>query len=242
MRRLLLCRIVTHMRQTASFLVAHRGDRCGGVENTLAGFAAAAASGARYTECDIQFSRDLVPLVIHDPHLKRLCGGADVRVDGTCADELRRICEPFFALSSLTELLLWLRTVPHMTLFIEIKSPVRRRLSDRSIASRIAALLPDDLLPRLVVIGMSASLMDACAEIMRCAVGWVAGGWREPAAAMQYVFLPWQKADATGRWQASGVKVALYTVNDAATAVALRAQGADLVETNDYSRMVRGIV
>jgi len=240
LRRLLHYRRLIGMKQTNSFLVAHRSDRCGGVENTLEGFAAAAAAGARFAECDIQFSRDLVPLVIHDNLLKRLCG-LDVRVSEMTANELRRICRPYFELSSLPDLLLWLRTVPPLTLFIEIKSPVRRRLADDSIARRITALLPDDLLPRVVAIGMSASLMDACAAIMPCPVGWVAEGVREPQATMPYIFMPWQRIDAMARWQSRGSKVALYTVNDAATVVALRAAGADMIETNYFSGMVSEI-
>lgn len=234
------CRRVHGMRQATSFLVAHRGDRRGGAENTLAAFAAAAAAGARYAECDIQFSRDLVPLVIHDNHLQRLCG-LDARVSETPADELRGLCQPFFQLSSLPELLLWLRAAPGVTLFIEIKSPVRRRLSDRSIARRIAAILPDELLPRIVVIGMSASLMEVCADILPCPVGWVAEGARPPKASISYIFMPWQKADEMARWQQRGIRVGLYTVNDAPAAAALRDKGADLVECNLFSDMVRAL-
>ncbi|MDQ6966846.1 MAG: glycerophosphodiester phosphodiesterase family protein [Mariprofundaceae bacterium] len=224
------------MQRLSSFLVAHRGDRRGGVENTIAGFAAAAAAGARFAECDIQFSRDLVPLVIHDHHLQRLCG-LPIRVPDTSADELKLICRPYFQLSSLQGLLLWLRGTPDITLFIEIKPPVRRRLRDASIARRITEILPADLLSRLVIISQSARLVDACAARIECPVGWVAEGGDVPQGPIQYVFMPWQRAHEMGHWQAQGIKVGLYTVNDADTAMALRSKGADLVECNEFSRM-----
>ena len=226
------------MQSLFPFLVAHRGDRQGGMENTLAGFAAAAAAGARFAEFDIQFSRDLVPLVIHDPHLQRLCG-LPIRVPDTDADELKRICRPYFQLTSLQELLLWLRDAPDMTLFIEIKPPVRRRLRDDSIARRLAGMLPADLLDRLVVISQSARLVDACSARIDCPVGWVAEGARAPQGPSQYVFMPWQRADEMGIWQVQGIKVGLYTVDDVDTAMALRSKGADLVECNEFSRMVQ---
>jgi len=58
---------------------------------------------------------------------------------------------------------------------------------------------------------------------------------------MKYVFMPWQRTDEMGRWQAQGARVGLYTINDAVHAVALRQAGADLVETNYFSRMYQAI-
>jgi len=229
------------MQKPTKYLVAHRGDRAGGVENTLAGFAAATAAGARFAECDIQFSRDLVPMVVHDNNLKRLCSRPDIKVTETLADDLRKICEPHFLLSSLPELLEWLKTEPGVTLFIEIKPPIRRRLTDRSIVRRIKQLLPTELLSQLVIISQSARLLDACAGEIACSVGWVAEGTREPDSPIKYIFMPWKRAADMGRWQMQGVRVGFYTVNDAAQAISLRQAGADLVETNFFSRMVQEI-
>jgi len=227
------------MQRPIKYLVAHRGDRAGGAENTLAGFAAAATAGACFAECDIQFSRDLVPMVVHDNNLKRLCGRPDIKVTETLADDLREICRPHFQLSSLPELLEWLKKEPELTLFIEIKPPIRRRLTDRSIARRIGEYLPPELLPQLVIISQSARLLDACTEQIGCSVGWVAGGMRQPVSPIKYIFMPWERADDMGQWQVQGVRVGFYTVNDAEQAKALRMAGADLVETNYFSQLLR---
>lgn len=225
----------------AQYLVAHRGDRAGGIENTLAGFAYAAAAGARFAECDIQFSRDLVPLVIHDNNLARLCRRPDVRVSHTEAEKLRRICRPHLLLPTLAELLDWLHGQAELTLFVEIKPPIRRRLTDRMIARRIATLLPEVLLPRIVLIGQSAGLIDACAEETGCQLGWVALGNRRPRAPLQYVFMDSRRAAGIDGWKARGTKVALYTINDARIATALMRTGADLIETNHFSRMAHSL-
>ncbi len=225
--------------QAADFLVAHRGDRAGGIENTLAGFDFAAQAGASFAECDVQFSRDLVPLIIHDDNLARLCHRPDVRVMHTEADRLQHICRARFSLPTLSGLLDWLSTRPQLTLFVEIKPPVRRRLTDRTIARRIAAALPDALLPRIVLISQAAGLVDACAEEAGCALGWVALGSRQPRVPLQYVFMDRRRADEMHIWKARGIKVALYTVNDAARAAALKQAGADLIETNHFQRMMR---
>lgn len=229
------------MGSAADYLVAHRGDRAGGVENTLPAFAAAADAGARFMECDIQFSRDLVPLVLHDARLGRLCGRPEVCVSETTADVLRDICRPHFPLLSLDELLGWLGTAPDVTLFVEIKSPIRERLSDRSIVRLVGEAFPEGLRHRLVVIGMSASLVDLFAAELRCPVGWVAEGVRRPLHAMQYVFMPWQRADEMGQWQKLGARIGLYTVNDASAAAHLRRRGADLIESNYFSQMARAL-
>ena len=53
---------------------AHRGLHGHGVpENSLAAFRAAFDAGAGI-ECDVRLSRDDLPMIFHDPDLKRLCG------------------------------------------------------------------------------------------------------------------------------------------------------------------------
>lgn len=52
---------------------SHRGYHRGPLqENTLEAFREAKVLGAKMCECDVQFSRDLVPVIFHDPDLKRI--------------------------------------------------------------------------------------------------------------------------------------------------------------------------
>jgi glycerophosphoryl diester phosphodiesterase len=78
--------------------VAHRGARSLAPENTLAAFRKAAGLGAAAVECDVQLTRDGVPVVFHDYTLER------------CTDWIERVREagaprsPLLADWSLAEL------------------------------------------------------------------------------------------------------------------------------------------
>jgi len=47
--------------------------------------------------------------------------------------------------------------------------------------------------------------------------------------------MPSQQSDTISSWQARGIKVGLYTVNDLSQARALLAAGADLIESDQFS-------
>lgn len=83
-------------------IIAHRGenDNRQVFENTLQAFANARAAGAWGIECDIRWSRDLVPLIHHDPGCERLFG-ADVRLSELDFAEIR---QRFPLIPSLAEL------------------------------------------------------------------------------------------------------------------------------------------
>ena len=71
-------------------LIAHRGYSECYPENTLVGLEAALSAGADCIEFDVQFSKDGVPVVIHDNELKRTTG-VDGFVNQTNAAQLASI-------------------------------------------------------------------------------------------------------------------------------------------------------
>jgi glycerophosphoryl diester phosphodiesterase len=80
------------VRMAACRVVAHRGAHGPGrPENTLAAFDAALAAGVWGLEFDLRWTRDLVPVVVHDPDLRRVFG-LDLTVGRVEAAELRRRC------------------------------------------------------------------------------------------------------------------------------------------------------
>lgn len=217
--------------------MAHRGDQTDHVENTLAAFRLALKSGAMFAECDIQFTRDLVPVVIHDDSLKRLC---DLALHVSMLDlvDLEELCYPYFTLLTLRKLLAWLKGHPQLTLFIEIKPDVRKRLDDTDIAARLAALIPEAVLSHIVLISESGNILDACRDHLSCPVGWVAEGNEQAEAPPDYVFMPHSEAVMIDDWHDRGVKVGLYTINSAAMAKQLMGAGADIIETNHFSKIL----
>lgn len=76
-------------------LVAHRGCHDSGKtahENTLAAFEAACAARIWGIEFDVQWTRDQVPVVIHDADTSRLPGSRSLEIGHTDFDQLREHC------------------------------------------------------------------------------------------------------------------------------------------------------
>lgn len=80
--RLATCRIISHRGE-------HDGHRV--FENTLAAFDAAVDQGVWGIEFDIRWTRDLVPVVTHDPDLRRVFGQS-LRLSDSPLHELKRQC------------------------------------------------------------------------------------------------------------------------------------------------------
>ena len=72
-------------------IIAHRGEHDNQhiVENTFAAFDQAVAAGVWGIECDVRWTRDLEPVVIHDPDCRRVFGQA-VRICELTLSELKR--------------------------------------------------------------------------------------------------------------------------------------------------------
>jgi len=224
----------------AAWLVAHRGDQTAAAENTLPAFKAAADAGARFIECDIQFDKELQPLVFHDHHLGRLFGRADLRLANHAATELANL-QPGFIPLPLIELLDWLDTQPQLTLFLEIKPNVLSRHRPGVIARLLAPLLARPAGERIVVISQSSVMMEACARYLPQRYGWVMTEHRRPTCNLSHVFLEEHSCAFMVGWKSEGVCVVVYTVNEIDEAKYLLAAGADLVETNHFARLCRGL-
>jgi glycerophosphoryl diester phosphodiesterase len=67
-------------------VAAHRGASGHAPENTMAAFHAAVTAGADLIELDVRFTRDMVPVVIHDRTLTRTAGGHGAVADRTFAE------------------------------------------------------------------------------------------------------------------------------------------------------------
>jgi len=225
----------------ARFLVAHRGDQEYAVENTLAAFEAAAQAGAQFAECDIQFSHDFVPVILHDHTLKKLGIGSNATTSQLSYAELTTLCGQHYPLLSFQTLLQWLQHHPDITLFSEIKPSILRRKSAALAVQSIINMIPEAVQPQIILISQSALLVEACCREFIGQVGWVAEYHRIPETNFAYLFLPATDVEKAAAWQQRGVQCVVYTINDAKQVRALLDNGIDLIETNHFQRMTRAI-
>lgn len=121
-------------------LVSHRGEHDNRIifENTLPAFEVAREAGVWGLECDIHWTRDLVPVVIHDPDGARVFGD-DGRVAELDFAELRRRMP---LVPSLEELVAEFGGNTHLMLElkdVDYPDPVTR---EESLASILSGLSP----------------------------------------------------------------------------------------------------
>ncbi len=138
------------MSPLADRLVAHRGYAAHYPENTLLAVRKALKAGARYVEVDIQLTADRVPVLFHDPDLRRLCGraGAIHRLDSRDIGALRcaypsrfggRFAdEPMATLTQLAELIL--ASAPAQ-FFIELKPEAIAHFGVEAVLKAVVAEL-----------------------------------------------------------------------------------------------------
>ena len=122
-------------------IVSHRGehDNIAVFENTLPAFDRARDSGVWGIECDIRWTRDLVPVVFHDADLQRLFGNS-LNIGLTLFHQLRK---EYPQIPTLSEVLT--RYGRSMHLMVEIKAetypePAYQR---RVLSQAFATLVPE---------------------------------------------------------------------------------------------------
>ena len=92
-----------HDRLKACKIVSHRGEHDNHriFENTIEAFDLAFEKGVWGIEFDVRWTKDLQPVVIHDPDLKRVFG-IDLSIGEVTRDELKSVCP---VVPSLTEVI-----------------------------------------------------------------------------------------------------------------------------------------
>lgn len=233
-------------------LVGHRGWPAQYPENTLEGFAAAVAAGARWLECDVQLSADRVPFVCHDASLKRT-SGRDLDITATTAHALDTISvgEPArfgarFAtvrLSRLTTLSDWLKRQPGITQFVEIKRQSLRHHGMQPVVDAVMAAL-QPALRQCVVISFDHACLIPARRLGATRIGWAVETAdeqiRRSSAELQpdYLFTD-EKLFARMRTGLPGPwPWIVYHTENAARVLELASQGAHMVETNDVGTLL----
>lgn len=226
------------------YIVAHRGYKARYPENTLAAFKAAIASGAHAIECDVQLSRDRVPVIIHDVNLSRTTGCQGRVFDLESRDliaiaadkELACGCSTDVNIPLLSELLKLVPQYPEVNFFIEIKAESLDYFGiDTVMQTMETMLLP--LKTQCIVISYETQALEHVRQHSSLRIGWVLHHYDDAhhqiAVKLKPDYLicnhtklesnqaPWQ-----GPWQWM-----LYEINDAELAECWINSGIDYIET-----------
>jgi glycerophosphoryl diester phosphodiesterase len=123
-------------------IISHRGENDNReiLENTLAAFAAARAAGVWGVECDIRWTRDLVPVIYHDPGCERLFGDP-VTIASLEFSVLR---ERFPLIPSLQELVGEFAGNTHLMLEIKAESYPKPARQKAILQAILSSLTPGD--------------------------------------------------------------------------------------------------
>jgi glycerophosphoryl diester phosphodiesterase len=232
-------------------LIAHRGYAKAFPENTLLSLDAAVSVGARFVEFDVQLTADEIPVVLHDDTLARTAGhkgsifdlyAADL--DHICVNEAARFGPHFpeARLSTLENVVLWLKELPHVTAFVEVKIQSLQRFGiPRVVAQVLRVLAP--VKAQCVLISFEAQVISIARETDAIATGWVLPTWDLATASElkpEYVFCdrtlipPEWKDFAQYPWS-----WVIYEIMEAEEALEYAALGVAFIETMAIGEMLQ---
>lgn len=240
-------------------VIGHRGFARTAPENTLPAFEQALAAGVDMVELDYHHSRDGKPVVFHDGTLDRTTnalarwGGKDIRVSERTAAELATLdagswFDPGFAGTHVPLLTEALEAIQRSSVtLIERKAgdaaTLARILRERGLVNRVVvqsfdwdflrelhALLPEQVLGALGPHDRRAGRAVTPKEKTLDAA------WLDALADTGAAIVAWNAeldGDSVRLAHARGLRLFAYTIDDAPTAVRLRALGVHGIITND---------
>jgi len=214
-------------------VIGHRGAAAYAPENTLASFREARRRGATWVEIDVKLTADGVPVVMHDPSLKRTMG-IDRLVAATPRADLPRDVPTFEeAIACFAELGLGCN--------VEIK-PCEGREAETARAAvetlrRVwPAALPPPLLSSFADAALAAARAAAPDYARAILLDEIRDDWRARAEAAAAAGVNTNGRRLTApravEIKAAGYTLAVYTVNDGAVARALVGMGVDCIITD----------
>jgi glycerophosphoryl diester phosphodiesterase len=227
------------------FLIAHRGFSRLYPENTRRSVREALRLGAAYVEIDVQLSADYLPVVHHDPSLKRVSGRkGDLRkmlwrnLSKIPAYEPKRFGPKFKSerISSLAALARLFAKFRRARLFVELKEESLKPFGRlEMLASVDEALRP--IRGRCVLISFDTEVLRLARMLTGYPLGCVIRRWtdlRSPFMRQikpEFVFSGIKMLPKRGSLKVKGSKHCVYEVPDPALGRELLGRGVDLVET-----------
>jgi glycerophosphoryl diester phosphodiesterase len=222
-------------------VIGHRGAAATHPENTLQSFRAAHDAGAHWVEMDVRLAADGAPVVIHDPTLERVAG---------CRSRAASLTSAALAAHGVPTLDQALALCASLGLGVNVEMKNCGRRNAALAIAVAAAIRHADPAPAVLVSSFRPSLLAAlraaAPEIPRgLLLSRLRPGWRLKLRALRPAALVCGAHHLTERdaaaLKATGLPLAVYTVNDAAAARRLWGWGVDAVITDDPARLVQAL-
>jgi len=218
-------------------VIAHRGylPDAAVAENSVASIEAALAAGYTAIEIDVNFTRDLVPVLFHDQTLERLTARSGA-LGGLSWDELQAVPlrdgQPVLRLADF-----WRQYAPRFELVcVDVKAGAGPAAARAQALSEALPARPN--MPRVIVIGVSYATLKATArlrpelsyacETFGAVANWLAGF--DAVSASYDKFSPGQARLA----RALGLTYVVWTLNKPDQVASVAAAGADAYMTDRF--------
>ncbi len=232
-------------------LIAHRGDMSTYPENSMLAFKSAVEMGFTHVELDIQVSKDLVPIVIHDDNLKRTTG-VDKYVWDLTAHEVNTIyvnshsqnekLNELLKIKTLKQMVDFLNDYSTITVFVEIK---RQSVEHFGLSKVVDKVLEAQINAKfnVVIISFVDEVIEYVKKVRPYPTGFILKKYNKKyllkAEQLQpdYLFCNIKKVNKPSELWSGPWRWALYDIKNPTFAYELLEQGVDLIETGDVVKL-----
>jgi len=235
-------------------LIAHRGYSSHFPENTLRAFQEAFVAGACFVECDVQLTRDQVPVVLHDSNLLRSSGvfASVSKMEFADLEKFAAAYKEKFGdqfsdeeVPSLGDFAGLLKQWPNSKAFVEIKRSSIRKFGAQVVLERLLPVI-ENIGDQIVIISFDYGIIERLVSEGKWKTGWVVEHWSEKILSKvrklnpDYFFVDVdcipsklsQLPDSSWYW-------VVYTIDDPVLATEWVGRGADFIETNDIKELLQ---
>ena len=223
-------------------VVAHRGYAAKYLENTLESLSEAIKAGATMVEFDVQFTKDLTPIMLHDDNFKRTMG-LDLSVFEITQRELQGKLE-LKQISEVEEVVVWLKANPGVKAFVELK---QESINMHGLEVCVKALREscDSALDQCVFISFNPDSVKTAQECGFVETGWVVLTYDEVGAKISeelspdYLFADTEilPNDGSKLWEGIWEWV-IYEVTSLEVASRLLERGVKIIESKEVEKML----
>lgn len=223
-------------------VVAHRGYAAKYLENTLEALSEAVKAGATMVEFDVQFTKDLTPIMLHDDNFKRTMG-LDLSVFEITQRELQGKVE-LKQISEVEEVVIWLKANPGVKAFVELK---QESIDMHGLEVCVNALREscDSALDQCVFISFNPDSVKNAQECGFMETGWVVLTYDEVGEKISeelspdYLFADTEilPNDGSKLWEGIWEWV-IYEVTSLEVASRLLERGVKIIESKEVEKML----